>query len=283
MGAKVSGPSTGECFQCFCLRAVHSCSSTGTPLPRHSHLVLRREDVCRGGRLIIVGDVHGCAGELVKLMEKEQFDAIRDTLVFCGDLVNKGPDSGSVVRLARRFSALGVRGNHDDELLEAWYRTGRYREGLHKYTNNALPQMSSEDVSYIRELPLSLSIPWLQLIVVHAGVVPGVSLASQRFEDLLWMRDLKQAGTSGMWQGLRNPEIGSLPWADVWSGPEHVVFGHDAKRRLQQKAFATGLDTGCVYGSELTALVINPDDFSERYITSVPAAGKHVVPKSRVE
>jgi hypothetical protein len=163
---------------------------------------------------------------------------------------------------ARERGALGVRGNHDDKVVrylralqrdEALPRT----KGLHVAVAKAL---RSEDMAYLEALPLWLRFAALDTLVVHAGLVPGVPLERQDPEHLMTMRTLLPDGraSSGLDEGVL--------WGTRWQGPEHVVFGHDAFTGLQQHAFATGLDTGCVYGGSLSALLL-----PERRIVSVPA------------
>ena len=96
--------------------------------------------------------------------------------------------------------------------------------------------------------------------MVHGGLVPGIPIEQQTRDHLLNLRSIKDNGEP-------SKKIVGAPWASLWTGPEHVVFGHDAVRGLQRHPFATGLDTGCVYGRELTALVLPTGE-----LVSVPAA-----------
>ena len=53
-------------------------------------------------------------------------------------------------------------------------------------------------------------------------------------------------------------QLQAMPWGKVWSGPEHVIFGHDAKRGLQTHTYVTGLDTGVCHGKQSTGIIL-PD------------------------
>ncbi|KAI1475780.1 Metallo-dependent phosphatase [Daldinia eschscholtzii] len=72
-------------------------------------------------RLIIIGDVHGQLSALDALLAKVGYSRARgDVVIFTGDMVNKGPDSGGVVDRAVEMGAYSVRGNHEDRVLRAW-------------------------------------------------------------------------------------------------------------------------------------------------------------------
>jgi diadenosine tetraphosphatase ApaH/serine/threonine PP2A family protein phosphatase len=196
-------------------------------------------------RTLVIGDVHGCLDELRALVEHAGVTA-DDDVVFVGDLVAKGPDSAGVIGWARERGAAAVLGNHDDHVLKA-----RAGDGAAKKHHLAVAAtLSKADVDWLAALPL-----WLRLaydephVVVHGGMVPGVPVEKQTREHLLAMRSITA-------DGKPSKRIEGAPWGALWAGPEHAVFGHDAIRGLQQHAHATGLDTGCVYGRELTGLLL---------------------------
>jgi predicted phosphodiesterase len=201
-------------------------------------------------RIVFIGDVHGCLDELQLLLKKLAVTPT-DRLIFVGDLVAKGPDSQGVLALVRELRASSVLGNHDDALLR--YRRAQVtgQEAKLKPGHVAVARsLHDEDWLLLESLPLYLRVPEHNVAVVHAGVVPNKPLEAQAREDLLAMRTLRPDGTAST-----RMDEGDL-WVTHYRGPEHVVFGHNAISGLQRSNFASGLDTGCVYGRALTALVL---------------------------
>lgn len=205
-------------------------------------------------RTLVVGDVHGCLAELKALLKKAGWTP-DDGLVLAGDLTAKGPDSRGVLALFRDTGARGVLGNHDAHLLTL--RAGRPGGAHHRAVADSF---SAEDWRTLEALPLYVDLPMHNALVVHGGLVPGVPLAHQERELLLNMRSFDA-------QGRPSKRVeGGTPWAAHWPGPRFVVFGHDAVRGLQRHPFALGLDTGCVYGGQLSAVWL-----PERTLVQVPA------------
>ncbi|GBG30028.1 Serine/threonine-protein phosphatase PP1 [Hondaea fermentalgiana] len=207
-----------------------------------------------GRRLVIVGDVHGCADELDALLEKVDFKKDEDKLIFVGDLCAKGPKSLEVVRRAQELKALGVRGNHDHYVIL------RINDGLYperEHTKLAKDVLSKEDLDWLKALPLTLHIEQYDTTVVHAGLKPGLDRTENSLDDMLHMRNITDDGTA-----TSNPTEGK-PWIELWKGPQKIIFGHDALRKLQRTDLVTGLDTGCVYGGSLSALLLPQGEIVE--------------------
>eukprot|EP00871_Galdieria_phlegrea_P000052 jgi/Galph1/1047/GphlegSOOS_G5785.1 len=222
-------------------------------------------------RLIIVGDVHGCVDELRDLLRLADFRP-GDQVIFLGDLVAKGPDSAAVVKIAREIGARSVRGNHDFELIRWWIAQLNGTSSTVSINMEHLKiaqELDREDHEWLFQCPWFIRIPEMGYLLVHAGFVPDVDLLQQNPRLMMNMRSVLPNGI------ITNRYVAGSPWAAYWKGPEIVVFGHDAYRGLQKFDYAQvrgktnlvlisseisfvpkGIDTGCVYGGRLTALLL---------------------------
>lgn len=202
-------------------------------------------------RTIVVGDVHGCADELGDLLDRVAF-ANGDRLVFVGDLVARGPASLKVLDIARATGAVIVRGNHEQKLLDYDDARGRWIRGMPadkveigKLHRDLARELRPIDWVMLRASPIWLDLPEHELRVVHAGVDPTIPFEKQNPGTMMRIRTV--------------PSAKNVLWGERYAGPPHVVFGHNAAPGLQLHPWATGLDTGCVYGGRLTCLVLAPN------------------------
>lgn len=224
-------------------------------------------------RTIVVGDVHGCLDEFRSLLDLLSFRQGHDRLVQVGDLMDKGPDPVGCVRFARSVGAEVIMGNHEDSHVRfrrheaTRTATGKpnpmlkFAEDVDKVTQNAA--LSDDEVVWMASLPLVLDLGG-GLVAVHGGFEPAFSVENQSKAMLRvrYVNDQGRMATNGT-SPLDQPS-GSVRWAERWTGPQSVVYGHAAHSLVSPKvdAFPGGwcfaVDTGAVYGGRLTAMVWIP-------------------------
>ncbi|KAG0204607.1 hypothetical protein BGX28_003513 [Mortierella sp. GBA30] len=135
--------------------------------------------------------------------------------------------------------------------------------------------MTKEQYDYIRNCPLILTLPRelsvrnVPVHIVHAGIDPRHNILKQQPWVLVNVRNVLKDGTPS-----RKKSKGKA-WAKAFNDLHTrksstdedflVVYGHDAGRSLNVQKWSIGLDTGCVYGRELTGYVVETGD-----IVSVP-------------
>jgi bis(5'-nucleosyl)-tetraphosphatase (symmetrical) len=119
-----------------------------------------------------IGDVQGCFQPLMGLLERVAFDPQRDRLWFVGDLVNRGPDSLSVLRFVKQLGqgAVCVLGNHDLHLVAVAERHGKLRKGDTLEETLEAPDRT-ELVEWLRKRPLMHAESGYAM--VHAGLLPS--------------------------------------------------------------------------------------------------------------
>ena len=213
-------------------------------------------------RTIIIGDIHGCFDELSLLLQKCHFSHQNDQVICVGDLINKGPKSFEVLQLVRDQGFKTVLGNHELKLLEI-AKSYPSRDSLSEKNQlffQLLDQMGKQADDWIQ---------WIQswpkyiddsnFLVVHGGFPPDASIQNVSVEVLSTIRTWDGEG-----KDLAHPE--NPAWHDLYHEEKLVVYGHWATQGLKIKDNSIGLDSGCVYGGQLSALIL-----PERKIVQVDA------------
>jgi polynucleotide kinase-phosphatase len=249
------------------------------------------------GPFDIIGDVHGSADELERLLERLGYGKIvvpehgpgwgtvafahpdGRKAVFVGDLVDRGPRVLDTLRIARNMvtsgSALCVPGNHDMKLLKKL--NGRDVQITHGLAEtlaeiDALPDevrapFTKSLAGFLDGLVSHYVLDGGRLVVAHAGLKQEMQgRGSGKVRDFCLYGE-----TTG-----ETDEFG-LPvrhnWAAEYRGPAAVVYGHTPVPEPEWLNNTVNIDTGCVFGGRLTAL-----RWPEREFVSVPAARTYCEP-----
>jgi protein phosphatase len=234
------------------------------------------------GPFDVIGDVHGCLGELLALLDRLGYAVRRDALgravaathpegrkaVFVGDLVDRGPDVPGVLHLVMGMvasgDALAVSGNHDDmlrrALLGAAPPTGGGTDGSLDQLAHETEAFRAEVAGFLEAMPVHVLLDRGRLVVAHAGL-------EQRYHgrESARVRSLCLYGPTNGDADERGMPVRER-WAERYRGRAVVVYGHTPTSSPEWLNGTICVDTGCVLGGALTAV-----RYPERTLVSVPA------------
>ena len=227
-----------------------------------------------GKRIYAIGDIHGRADLLDELLAMIEAEGGADSrrLIFLGDYVDRGPASKCVIE---RLTAIAedhaetifLKGNHEAIMLDFlvdpaekmhWLEWGG-EETLESYgVTHVLGRTGEELAADLSErLPgnhraflESLRLTHIEgdYVFVHAGLRPGVPLADQEEEDLLWIRK-------------RFHDTPSKHRPD-----KVVVHGHQPIKKPIDAGWRIGVDTGACWSGVLTAVVL--EETKRRFLST---------------
>jgi len=212
-------------------------------------------------RTIIYGDVHGCLDEW-KTLRHELNVTSDDREISVGDLLDRGPYSNATLTYARENSIELIMGNHEYKYL----RFNKHEENK-KHSGKKNPMMfndeklsiyeniSDADMAYIESAPFFIKIDNLTLL--HAGITNKIELNCATKKELESLTRIRELDANQKTLALGQEAFGSRFWSEFYDGSEGIiVYGHEAMSKVKKDRFSFGIDTGCVYGDKLTALII---------------------------
>ncbi|MBC8451424.1 MAG: metallophosphoesterase, partial [Planctomycetes bacterium] len=240
------------------------------------------------GRRSSNGDSQCCKGELDSLLAEVKARPGRDRLLPVGDLVNRGPKSVGVLRLLKELNARPVLGNHDLHLLGV--AQGKRKLSSSDTLSKVLTSSDAPELlTWLAQQPI-LRVH-KDLYQIHAGLHPAWktrriledALSPKRganyLESTTFATRARYCNAEGDLPGKRvlrdkdgdptNPRW--RPWYEFYDPAGHnsryVVYGHWAVMGIVDRKTTLGLDSGCVWGGDLTAYI--PE---EKLLVSVHAS-----------
>jgi serine/threonine protein phosphatase 1 len=201
-------------------------------------------------RTILIGDLHGCYDEAIDLLDAVAATS-SDRVIFLGDLVDRGPQPRECVELAMKHEC--ILGNHEEKHLQIRKKDEKGLVPDHVRTRRAL---SDEHYEYFASLPTYIQLPEFGAAAIHAGAMPNMPVPAQDPYHLLHAQCINPPERKSYWPSKAPPT--HTFWTNHWKGPERLIFGHSVVDRPLITEHAVGIDTGCVFGLPLTALVL-PD------------------------
>jgi len=234
--------------------------------------------------LFIIGDVHGCARELSDIINLAKKTISKFQMILVGDLFTKGPDPVGVYQQIIEHKALCIKGNHDWALKSIISRSFKANSMRHlafhsqqtlkliRYHKKMIANFIHQQPHVITSIiePTVINENWEKnypITILHAGFDPIQGLYKTSERMLLTARFVKSENKNGhdVLVPVNATEMLSIEdqsnihrWHELHTGPELLVFGHDAKQGLFRKTLESGrpigigLDTGCAYGKYLT-------------------------------
>lgn len=220
------------------------------------------------GRFVIIGDAHGCYRECADMLELLKVTS-DDTVIFAGDMIDRGEDSGLTLDLSMKHNA--IMGNHERHHIR--YQTKIQNGDLDEravphYHSITRDQMRPAHHRYIANLPSFIRLPQYNSVVVHAGAFPDRPIEEQTMRHLMNIQCIDPTIDDETYWPSRRPvnssdnHLGERPgttyefWTKFWKGPERLIFGHSVLSSPLVTEFAVGIDGGCCHGHELWAWVL---------------------------
>lgn len=188
----------------------------------------------------VVGDLHGCFSLLMAKLRQCHFDPWQDLLVSVGDVIDRGPDSLRCLRLMRKSWIVVVRGNHEQMALDA-LATG---EQLSWFMNGGAWFAHADQPAARLALEACRKLPWILELRCRSGI-HVVAHADYPDDDYQWQKEVDLQRV--LWDRARLMNNGN-----GIRGADHFWFGHTPLRHRLDRDNLHYIDTGAVFGGELT-------------------------------